>query len=340
MELKQISGNTWCLSGHQIIPLYRTDSSHCILMDTGPYALREELERDLARYGLTPIGLLCTHTHFDHFGNTRYLSERFNCPVALPLGEAEICRTLASVKSHLYVYSAGQVASDPEHAPDPLPGGHHVIRPEETDTLFRGVRFRVLHTPGHAMDHAAYITPDNVCYIGDALMCGRTLHTSRLPYAFNFQQSLDTIRSLKGLDCQAMAVAHCGVLYEGFDALVEENLQVMERQLAEVRALVDQAHVLRRDLRSRVPAHGGGGQHREEGPESGAVPAALYGVSGGLGQPPAHPAGQLPVLRAGGVKPEGPRRETKRFCQAEFQRSEAFFRRDKCRGKIPSLRSG
>ena len=238
MELKQISGNTWCLSGHQIIPLYRTDSSHCILMDTGPYALREELERDLARYGLTPIGLLCTHTHFDHFGNTRYLSERFNCPVALPLGEAEICRTLASVKSHLYVYSAGQVASDPERSQIPCLVDH-VIRPEETDTLFRGVRFRALQTPGHAMDHAAYITPDNVCYIGDALMCGRTLHTSRLPYAFNFQQSLDTIRSLKGLDCQAMAVAHCGVLYEGFDALVEENLQVMERQLAEVRALVD-----------------------------------------------------------------------------------------------------
>ena len=238
MELKQISGNTWCLSGHQIIPLYRTDSSHCILMDTGPYALREELERDLARYGLNPIGLLCTHTHFDHFGNTRYLSERFNCPVALPLGEAEICRTLASVKSHLYVYSAGQVASDPERSQIPCLVDH-VIRPEETDTLFRGVRFRVLHTPGHAMDHAAYITPDNVCYIGDVLMCGRTLHTSRLPYAFNFQQSLDTIRSLKGLDCQAMAVAHCGVLYEGFDALVEENLQVMERQLAEVRALVD-----------------------------------------------------------------------------------------------------
>ena len=207
-------------------------------MDTGPYALREELERDLARYGLTPIGLLCTHTHFDHFGNTRYLSEKFNCPVALPLGEAEICRTLASVKSHLYVYSAGQVASDPERSQIPCLVDH-VIRPEETDTLFRGVRFRVLHTPGHAMDHAAYITPDNVCYIGDALMCGRTLHTSRLPYAFNFQQSLDTIRSLKGLDCQAMAVAHCGVLYEGFDALVEENLQVMERQLAEVRALVD-----------------------------------------------------------------------------------------------------
>lgn len=238
MELKQIIGNTWCLYGHQLIPLYRTDSTHCILMDTGASALRQDIVDTLEQNNLTPIGLLCTHTHFDHFGNARYLSERYHCPVALPLGEAEICRTLASVKSHLFVYSAGQVASDPEMSEIPCLVDH-VIRPEETDTLFRGVRFRVLHTPGHAMDHASYITPDNVCYIGDALMCGRTLHSSRLPYAFNFQQSLDTIKGLKGLECEAMAVAHCGILYDGFDALVDENLQIMEEQLAEVKAMVD-----------------------------------------------------------------------------------------------------
>ena len=238
MELKQIIGNTWCLYGHQLIPLYRTDSTHCILMDTGASALRQDIVDTLEQNELTPIGLLCTHTHFDHFGNARYLSERYHCPVALPLGEAEICRTLASVKSHLFVYSAGQVANDPEMSEIPCLVDH-VIRPEETDTLFRGVRFRVLHTPGHAMDHASYITPDNVCYIGDALMCGRTLHSSRLPYAFNFQQSLDTIKGLKGLECEAMAVAHCGILYDGFDALVDENLQIMEEQLAEVKAMVD-----------------------------------------------------------------------------------------------------
>lgn len=238
MELRQIIGNTWCLYGHQLIPLYRTDSKHCILLDTGASALKQDIVDTLEQNDLTPIGLLCTHTHFDHFGNARYLSERYHCPVALPLGEAEICRTLASVKSHLFVYSAGQVANDPEMSEIPCMVDH-VIRPEETDTLFRGVRFRVLHTPGHAMDHASYITPDNVCYIGDALMCGRTLHSSRLPYAFNFQQSLDTINGLKGLECEAMAVAHCGILYDGFDELVDENLQIMEEQLAEVKALVD-----------------------------------------------------------------------------------------------------
>ena len=99
----------------------------------------------------------------------------------------------------------------------------------------------MLHTPGHAIDHVSYITPDNVCYIGDALMCGRTLHASRLPYAFNFRQSLETIEKLKDslADCEALAVAHCGVLYDHFDDLVDENLRIMEEQLSEVRVLVD-----------------------------------------------------------------------------------------------------
>ena len=238
MELRQIVGNTWCLYGHQLIPLYRTDSTHCILLDTGVSALRQEIVDTLEQNNLTPIGLLCTHTHFDHFGNARYLSERYHCPVALPLGEAEICRTLASVKSHLFVFTAGQVASDPEMSEIPCLVDH-VIRPEEQDTLFRGVRFRVIHTPGHSMDHVSYITPDNVCYIGDALMCGRTLHSSRLPYAFNFRQSLETIQKLKGLECEAMAVAHCGVIYDHIDDLVDENLRIMEEQLEEVKALVD-----------------------------------------------------------------------------------------------------
>ncbi len=69
------------------------------------------------------------------------------------------------MKSHLYVYSARQVAEDPELSQLPCLVDH-VIRPEENDTPVPGVRFRVLHTPGHAMDHVSYVTPDNVCYVG------------------------------------------------------------------------------------------------------------------------------------------------------------------------------
>lgn len=238
MKLQQISGNTWCMAGHQLIPLYMTDSTHCIMMDTGAEGMREEIVRTLEEAGISPIGLLCTHTHFDHFGNASYLSHRYKCPVALPLGEAEICRTPAAVKSHLFVFSAGQIAGDPKMAAIPCMVDH-VIRPEETDTLFRGVRFQVLHTPGHSMDHVSYITPDGVCYGGDALMCGHSLAVSKLPYAFNFQQSLDTLELFRELDCPCMVLAHNGIVQGPFGGLVDENRAVMLDQLDQVRRLVD-----------------------------------------------------------------------------------------------------
>lgn len=237
MELEQISGNTWQISGHQSIPLYLVDSSRCILLDTGARYQREKIEQVLDEHGLVPIGLLCTHTHFDHFGNAKYFSQKYHCPVALPLGEAEVCRTADSVKSHLFVYTHNQVCTDPLLADIPCMVDH-VIRPEESDTYFRGVRFRVLHTPGHSIDHCSYITPDNVCYIGDALMSGRTLHSSKLPYAFNFDRSFETIRSLENIQCDAMVMAHSGVVYDGYKELAQENLEVMEQSLEKVLSLV------------------------------------------------------------------------------------------------------
>ncbi len=108
------------------------------------------------------------------------------------------------------------------------------------------------------MDHVSYITPDNVCYIGDALMCGRTLHASRLPYAFNFRQSLETIEKLRDslADCEALAVAHCGVLYDHFDDLVDENLRITEEQAQRGQGAGGSPHVLRRGVRRRVRPHG------------------------------------------------------------------------------------
>jgi glyoxylase-like metal-dependent hydrolase (beta-lactamase superfamily II) len=238
MEIQHISGNTRCLVGYQMIPLYMTDSTHCIMMDTGLEGMREEIVQTLAAANITPIGLLCTHTHYDHFGNANFFSHRYKCPVALPLGEAEICRTPASVKSHLGVFSAGQVLSDPKMASIPCLVDH-VIRPEEHDTMFRGVRFRVLHTPGHSPDHVSYITPDNVCYAGDALLGDHALAVSKLPYAFDFRQSLDSMELFRGLDCDYMILAHKGVVEAPFDRLVDDNRRVMLEQLDRVASLID-----------------------------------------------------------------------------------------------------
>ena len=58
MELKQALGNTWYLEDWQLIPLYRTDEHHCILLDSGLYEQRQDIEDTLSAAGIVPIGIL------------------------------------------------------------------------------------------------------------------------------------------------------------------------------------------------------------------------------------------------------------------------------------------
>ncbi len=47
------------------------------------------------------------------------------------------------------------------------------------------VTFGLVRTPGHTVDHICVRTPDNVLYVGDAMMTGRVLHRAKFPYAFS-----------------------------------------------------------------------------------------------------------------------------------------------------------
>lgn len=238
MQVKMLAGNTGYIDGHQLIGLYRTDDSHCVLLDCGPASLRGEIEQALSDAGLTPVGALCTHTHFDHFGNAAYFQDKYAIPVALPFGEAELCRTWPAVKSHLYVYTAGQIMSDPELKGIPCTVDR-IVMPDQEDFLFCGVYFKILHTPGHSPDHISIITPDRVCYGGDALLCGRNLTVSKLPYAYNFRQSLESFELHRSIACDYLLLAHDGVIGAPFDELVDANRTAMLERLELVRNTVD-----------------------------------------------------------------------------------------------------
>jgi glyoxylase-like metal-dependent hydrolase (beta-lactamase superfamily II) len=238
MEIKYIQGNTAYIDAHQLIGLYITDGHHCILLDSGIATARQEIEETLLAAGLTPVGVLATHTHFDHFGNAAYFQKKYHIPVAISFGEAELCRTFPAVKSHLFVYSAGEIMSDPVMSPIPCKVDR-VIMPAEDELYFCGVRFEILRTPGHSPEHISIITPDRVCYGGDALLYGHALTNAKLPYAYNFRQSLESIELFRGLPCDYLLLAHRGVIKAPFDDLLDENRSVMEHQLRTVASIID-----------------------------------------------------------------------------------------------------
>ncbi|HAD19204.1 MAG TPA: hypothetical protein DCF42_02285, partial [Lachnospiraceae bacterium] len=61
MKLRQAKGNTWYLEDWQLIPLYRTDPRHCILIDSGDLTQRDSIWRTLEANGIRPVGILGTH---------------------------------------------------------------------------------------------------------------------------------------------------------------------------------------------------------------------------------------------------------------------------------------
>jgi glyoxylase-like metal-dependent hydrolase (beta-lactamase superfamily II) len=225
---------------HQLMPLYLLDESRCILLDPGTALdkIRDRIELTLERRGLTPVGVLCTHSHYDHAGNAAYFQQKYHIPVAMPLGEAEQCRTEFAVKSYLYVFTQGQIHADQTTRSIPCLVDQ-TIWPEEDHIDFCGVRFQVIHTPGHSIDHISIITPDNVCYVGDAIMSGNTLHASKLPYAYHMSTYLRSVAKLRGLPCQKMIVAHSAILDSPYEDLIDENFQAVLLTLKRLGNIID-----------------------------------------------------------------------------------------------------
>lgn len=236
MRLRQVKGNTFVIEANQLIPLYKLDDSRCVLLDTGLLSEREELEATLARAGLTPAGVLCSHAHVDHCANSGYLQQKYRIPVALTAPEAGMCANALTLKCYFLTLPPAMVERESScmiHTPDVL------IPPADGPFSFCGADFFILHTPGHSAGHICTITPDNVCYTADALLSEELLN-AKLPYDLSHQAAADSREKLRRTACDAYIMAHCGVCGPGeLSPLIDANQALVRRRAGEILSLVD-----------------------------------------------------------------------------------------------------
>lgn len=113
-----------------------------------------------------------------------------------------------------------------------------VIGASEEEVTLCGVTFGVLHTPGHSPDHICIVTPDNVCFVGDAFMTEDVLETAMLPFAFTLRDDLESKERLKATNCDAYMLCHNGIVYGSAAKLIEKNILRIQEQLAACQALI------------------------------------------------------------------------------------------------------
>lgn len=237
MKLTQVKGNTWVIEANELIPLYRLEDGGCILLDSGLSKERGELEQTILESGMTPAGILCSHAHVDHCANNRYFQEKYHIPVALTAPEAGMCSSILNLKCYRLLVSphtAREEMQDMVHIPD------LVIPYQEGEFVLAGVPFHILPTPGHSSGHICTLTPDGVCYTGDAIM-SREMLGAKLPYALSIQDGMDSRQRLRELDCHCFVMAHRGICPGNeIGALIEDNHRLILRRAGEIRELVTQ----------------------------------------------------------------------------------------------------
>ncbi|MDF2838382.1 MAG: hydrolase [Evtepia sp.] len=220
-----------------MIPLYRIDQQRCILLDSGLVEQREALDALLQEHGLVCVGIIGSHAHMDHAGNHRFFQRTYGATVAMSLGEAGILASQLGMELSLYNLSPRQIAKA-SYLEGMACTADVIILPTDQQVTLHGVTFDVFHTPGHSAHHIAVRTPDDVAYLGDAIMTGRTLFRSKFPYAFSVAACFDSLRLLRSLEAETYIAAHFGI-YPEILSHVDMELAFLQRRMNEILELVE-----------------------------------------------------------------------------------------------------
>ena len=191
--MKHIAGNTYTTRiGYTDIGIY-VDGNTAILIDTGSEE-KTSLLTLLENHHLTPRAIINTHLHIDHIGCNKLLQEKFKCLAYCPMEEIEDAR-----------YDAGFVCPDTPDGP-----------------------CTTIPLPGHSVAHQGVVTPDGVCFVGDAIMSVR----SKMPYHLNVGKALESMKRICDLPYPYFVLSHMGA-YDRDNAhrIAEKNIQKEQERL-------------------------------------------------------------------------------------------------------------
>ena len=214
------------------VGLIRTPDDGVILVDTGQDKnYGRAIRKACQAAALTPVAIVNTHSHADHYGGNDYLARQFDLPVYAPPLEAAIIQN--PFLEPMYLFAGGKPLRELTGKwlmgkPSPV---HHLLAGEPLSIA--GVDLRVHATPGHSPGHVS-IGVDDVLYCADALFGMATLEKYGAPYTHDVGQQIASIEVVRRTDYQLYLPAH-GDPVEDVDALAEENLAAIERTLDAVR---------------------------------------------------------------------------------------------------------
>ena len=235
MELRHVLGNTWVAEANTaLLGVYHVTEKDIVLIDTGYAKLdRAGLTAMIEDNGFRLLGVICSHAHFDHSGNVRYLQQRCGAKAAAHIIEAGISVNPDAYRANYVALTYGKSR---EYLLEECFVADTIIGPEDEWLDFCGARFGILQLPGHSAGHIGVVTPDNAAYVGDCLIDQQQIDNAKLPTSMFIARDLQSKEFLRQSQYDAYIIAHKAVITEhaALDALVDSNSAFIYRKADEL----------------------------------------------------------------------------------------------------------
>ena len=234
MEMLHVLGNTYAAVGSTaLLPIYKLNERDIVLIDTGYAKLdRAGLVNLLDGSGLVPKYVLCSHAHFDHTGNVRYLQERYGAKAILSLIEAGMSVNPDSYRANYVALTYGKSR---ELFLEECFTADRVLRETDTSLELDGRAFGILPLPGHSAGHLGFVTPDGAAYVGDCLISQSEIDGAKLPTSMFIARDLESKAYLKTTDYPVYILAHKEVVRrEALEGLIDRNIGFIQSKRAEL----------------------------------------------------------------------------------------------------------
>lgn len=160
------------------------DNSHCVIIDPSDNDIISDI---INENHLIPLAVLLTHGHFDHIWALDDLLKSYPVPVYLHSDDADMLTNNELNLSVRFGYDD----------PYKFKFNDPILVNDGDDLTFSGMKFKVIHTPGHTAGCVCYLI-DSFLFTGDTLF---NLTVGRTDcYTADIAELKNSIEKLKKLD--------------------------------------------------------------------------------------------------------------------------------------------
>lgn len=223
-DIVETIGSTFYYSAFSNVGVYKLNKSEVILIDACDHKrMVRSLDGILEKNGLRVKTIINTHCHVDHITGNKFFFDKYGCRILASKGEQGF---IAYPDREPRFYYSGINTFNKDRNP------FFITEPSDAEVITADNSpegFEIIPLPGHSFDMIGVRTPDNVVFLADAILSKKTWDEYKLPFFYNVNESIQTLKDMQNLKAKLFVPAHDEPLSDICE-LAEYNIKGMQHK--------------------------------------------------------------------------------------------------------------